>query len=334
MTAPGGEETPAGRPRVVVARRLLPAGAGLLESRFELVSGGLDATRGDLLSLVPGASAIVADPTVAIDGEVLDAAGPDLKLVANFAVGYDNVDREACAKRGVLLTNTPDVLTDATAELALGLTLAAARQIPAAERDLRDGGWTGWDPSRYRGIELSGATVGIIGLGRIGRRFARLMAGFGGEILYTARSRKPEAEAALGVRHEELDQLLAESDVVSLHLSATPENRHLIDADAIALMKEGSILVNTARGSLVDAEALARAMAEGRPAAAGLDVFENEPEVPPSLLESPRVVLTPHIGSATYRSRDAMAELVAGNVISVLEGEGPLNEVPPPAATG
>ena len=330
MTAAGGAQAGDDRPRVVVARRLLPAGFELLEPRFDLVSGGLDADRERLLQLVPGAAAIVADPTVAIDDEVLGAAGPGLELVANFAVGYDNVDRVALARRGITLTNTPDVLTDATAELALGLTVAAARQIPAAEDNLRAGGWSGWDPAQYRGIELSGATVGVVGMGRIGFRYAQLVSGFGGQILYTSRSRKEQPESALGARRVSLEDLLAGSDVVSLHLPATPENHHLIGAGAISQMKAGCVLVNTARGSLVDSDALARGLADGRIAAAGLDVFENEPEVPASLLEAPGVVLTPHIGSATFRSRDAMADLVARNVISVLDGGPPLNEVVPP----
>ena len=327
---PDGSGEAGNRFRVVVARRLLPAGLEMLTQRFEVESGGLEPDRSKLIGMVPGATAIVADPTVPIDEEVLDAAGPQLRLVANFAVGYDNVDRAACARRGVLLTNTPDVLTNATAELALGLTIAAARQMPAAERSLRASGWTGWDPAQYRGVELSGATVGVVGMGRIGLRYARLMAGFGGELLYTSRSRKQEAEADLGARRMSLEQLLAESDVVSLHLAATPENRHLIDVGAIAQMKSGAILINTARGSLVDSDALAAALADGHLGAAGLDVFENEPDVPRSLLDAPGAVLTPHIGSATYRSRDAMAELVARNVISVLDGAGPLDEVRPP----
>lgn len=316
-----------GRLKVVVARELLPAGAKQLAERFELLSGGLESTRDELLDLVPGASAIVADPTVSIDDELLEAAGSGLRLVANFAVGYDNVDRSACMRRGVVLTNTPDVLTNATAELAMGLTLAAARQIPAAERELRGGRWSGWDPADYRGIELSGATVGVIGMGRIGIRYARLMKTFGGEILYTSRGRKPKEEAELGARMVNLDDLLSGSDVVSLHLAAAPGNRHLIDSRAISLMGPDSILVNTARGSMVDSLALASALAEGRLGAAGLDVFEDEPDVPAALLDAPRAVLTPHIGSATYRSRDAMAELVARNVIAVLEGGDPLSPV-------
>ena len=316
--------------KVVVARELLPAGSRLLTDRFEVVSGGLDSGRSDLLGIVPGAVAIVADPTVPIDDEVLEAAGPQLVLVANFAVGYDNVDREACARHGVLLSNTPGVLTNATAELALGLTLAAARQIPSVERSLRAGEWSGWDPSAYRGTELSGSTVGVVGMGRIGFRYAQLMAGFGGKILYTSRSRKQAAETTLGARRVRLEELLGASDVVSLHLAAAPENRHLINEESLALMKPDSILINTARGSLVDSSDLAVALADDRLGAAGLDVFENEPEVPRRLIDAPRAVLTPHIGSATHRSRDGMAELAARNVISVLDGGAPLSEVSPP----
>ena len=313
--------------KVVVARKLLPAGERLLQGRFEVCSGGLDAGRDVLLELVPGAAAVVADPTVAIDQQVLAAAGDDLELIANFAVGYDNVDLDACQRSGVLLTNTPGVLTDATAELALGLTLAAARQIPAAELQLRAGSWSGWDPSDYRGSELSGATFGVVGMGRIGLRYAELISGFGGDLLYTSRSAVDRSEERLPGRRVGLEELLRESDVVSLHLAASRENKHLITRESIAMMKPQSILVNTARGSLVDADALAEALREGRLGAVGLDVFENEPGVPESLRNAPRAVLTPHIGSATYRARDAMAELTARNVISVLEGNGPLTPV-------
>ncbi|MEX1218979.1 MAG: D-glycerate dehydrogenase [Solirubrobacterales bacterium] len=313
--------------KVVVARHLLPAGERLLQGRFELCSGGLDAGRSELLELAPGASAIIADPAVIIDAPVLAAAGESLEVVANFAVGYDNVDLEDCRRAGVLLTNTPGVLTNATAELAMGLTLAAARQIPSAEMTLREELWSGWDPSAYRGIELSEATVGVVGMGRIGYRYGELMSGFGGDLLYSSRSVSEQAEERLAARKVSLEELLCESDVVSLHLAAARENHHLINSEAIAMMKPEAILVNTARGSLVDADALASALVENRLGAAGLDVFENEPGVPASMKNAPRVVLTPHIGSATYRARDAMAELAARNVISVLTGDGPLTPV-------
>jgi len=313
--------------RVVIARLLLPAGRDLLDERFEVTEGGLGSSREEVLALVSGADAIVTDPAVPVDDELLDAAGPQLKVVANFAVGFDNIDLEACREREVTVTNTPDALTNATAELAVALTMAAARNTSEAERSMRRGEWTGWDPAAYLGIELSGATIGVVGMGRIGRRYAELMQGFGGEILYTSRSVKEEAEVKLGARKVELDRLLAEADVISLHLPGTPENRHLIDADALAAMKETAILVNTGRGVLVDSDALAEALETGSIWAAGLDVYEGEPDVPERLLKAPRTALLPHIGSATTKSRDEMARLVAANVAAVLDDEPPLTPV-------
>jgi glyoxylate reductase len=312
---------------VGIARVLLPAGLDPIRERAEVREGGLDATAERVREVAAGAEVLVADPTVAVNSELLDAAGPGLRLVANFAVGYDNVDLDECRRRGVIVTNTPDVLTDATAELALALTLAAARLLGDAERDLRSGLWRGWDPAAFRGLELSGATVGVVGMGRIGSRYAELLAGFGPEILYTARSPKPELEGRLGAAMVRLDELLRRSDVVSLHVPATPETEHLIDAEALKSMREGSVLVNTARGSLVDLIALAAALREGGIGAAGLDVYETEPEVPREILDAPHTVLSPHIGSATVKARDAMARTVAANVIAVLDGGEPPNRV-------
>ncbi len=198
----------AATPIVVIARRLLPAGFEPLRERYEIREGGLDANREQLLALVPGAAALVADPSVPVDAELLDACGPGLRIVANFAVGYDNVDLAACAERGVFVTNTPGVLTEATAELALALTLAAARRMSDAERDLRSGRWRGWDPAAYRGLELRGATVGVVGLGRIGGRYAELVRALGAEVLYSGPSPKPEAERELGAGRLELRELL------------------------------------------------------------------------------------------------------------------------------
>jgi glyoxylate reductase len=312
---------------VAIARVLLPAGLEELEGRAEVRSGGLDATPPLIRQIVSGADVLVADPTVAVDGGLLDAAGPQLRLVANFAVGLDNVDLEECRRREVMVTNTPDVLTNATAELALALTLAAARLLGDAERDLRAGLWSGWDPSAYRGLELSGATVGIVGLGRIGRRYAQLLGGFGVELLHTSRTAKPEAEAELGAMGVDLDRLLRRSDVVSLHAPASAETHHLIGERALSLMGGGAVLVNTSRGSLVDLGALAAALRDGRLGAAGLDVYEGEPQVPAEIVAAPRTVLSPHIGSATVKARDAMARTVAENVIAVLDGAEPPNRV-------
>jgi glyoxylate reductase len=312
---------------VVVARHLLPAGADPLRERFELREGGLDATRDRVLAIAPGATAFVADPSIPVDGELLAACGDGLRVVANFAVGYDNVDLDACRERGVIVTNTPDVLTEATAELALALTLAAGRRMSDAERDLRAGHWRGWDPAAYRGIEILGSTVGVIGMGRIGHRYARLAHGLGAEIVYAGPSAKPEAESELGARRLELDELLESSDVVSLHAPATPETRHLIGERELALIGPQGVLVNTSRGPLVDSDAVAAALESGALGAAGLDVYEGEPNVPPPLLEAPRCVLLPHIGSATAPSRDGMARAVADNVIAVLEGRDPPSRV-------
>jgi glyoxylate reductase len=314
---------------VVIARILLPAGLDPLRERFDIRDGGLDATREDLLRLIPGADALVADPSVPVDVELLDAAGDGLRIVANFAVGHDNIDLDACAERGVTVTNTPGVLTEATAELALALTLAAARRMSDAERDLREGRWRGWDPAAYLGVELRGSTVGVVGLGRIGRRYAALVRGMGAEVVYTARSRKRDAERELDARMLELTALLEAADVVSVHAPASEETHRLIGAPELELIGPEGVLVNTSRGPLVDAEALAAALREGRLGAAGLDVYENEPEVPEALLQAPRCVLLPHIGSATVRARDGMARAVADNVIAVLEGAEPPNPVAP-----
>ncbi|MCB0869864.1 MAG: D-glycerate dehydrogenase [Solirubrobacterales bacterium] len=313
--------------RVVVLRELLPVGMELLEEQFEVETLGLDASREQMLAAASGSDAMVTDLTFAVDGELLDAAGPQLRVVANFGVGYDNVDLGACAERGVIVTNTPDALTNATAELAVALAMAAARDLPAAEKDLREGRWQGWDPKRWRGFELSGATIGVVGAGRIGGRFMELVAGFGGERLYTSRQPKPDLESRLGAERVEIDELLTRSDLVSLHLPGSPETTHLIDERAIGLMKPTAVLVNTGRGTLVDSAALVRALEEDRIGAAGLDVFEGEPAIHPGLLTAPRVALAPHIGSATYRSRDEMSRIVAANVIAVLRGEEPPNPV-------
>ena len=218
------------RPICLIARRIPAAGGDRIAERCEVREGGPAATPDLLRELAPGAAAIVTDPTVAVGPELLDAAGPGLRLVANFAVGYDNIDLDACRERGVIATNTPDVLTDATAELALALTLAAARGLPAAERRLRDGEWKGFDTTGDLGTGLSGATFGIVGMGRIGRRYAELVRPLAGSILYTARNPKPEAEAALGAELADLAQLLSGADVVSVHAAATPETTGMIGA--------------------------------------------------------------------------------------------------------
>ena len=313
--------------KAVVARVLLPAGLELLEQRFEVSQGGLDVTREQLEEMVPGAIALVPDPSVPVDGELLDLCGEQLEVVSNFAVGYDNVDLEACSDRGIVVTNTPGVLTEATAELALMLTLSAGRLAGDAERDLRSGLWTGWNPGAYLGLELRGATVGVVGLGRIGLRYAEMVSALGAEVLYTASSRKVEAEKQFGFGWTDLEDLLRRSQVVSIHAPGGEGTRGMIGRRELELIGPEGVLINTSRGTLVDSDAVAEALEEGRLAAAGLDVYDGEPAVPESLLSAPRCVLLPHIGSASHISRDGMARLAAENAIAVVDGLEPASRV-------
>ncbi|MEV7553456.1 D-glycerate dehydrogenase [Amycolatopsis sp. NPDC089917] len=287
-------------------------------------------TPDELREFVQGASAIVGMLHDRIDGAVADAAGADLKVVANVAVGYDNIDVPALAGRGITVTNTPGVLTDATADLTFGLILAVTRRLGEGERLIRSR--TPW--SFHLGFLLGSSsqdkTLGIVGLGQIGQAVARRALAFGMRIVYSGRSRvAEEVEKALGAEYVPFEELLANSDVVSLHCPLTPETRHLIDADALRSMKPGAFLINTTRGPVVHEAALADALEAGEIAGAGLDVFEAEPEVEPRLLERENVVLTPHLGSATVETRTAMAVLAAENVASVLTGGNPLTEVRP-----
>jgi glyoxylate reductase len=315
------------KPTVLIARVLLPAGRDLLAPGAELREGGLDATPERIAELAAGVDAIVADPTVRVDEELLDAAGPGLRVVANFAVGTDNIDLEACRARGIPATNTPDVLTNATAELALALTLAAARGTTAAEAMLRDGDWGGWDPGALLGLELSGATFVVVGMGRIGYHYAELVRPLAGELLYVSREPKPRAEAELGAERAELADALRCADVASLHVPAHPETHHLIGAAELEAMPPHAVLVNTARGSIVDTRALIAALVGGEIGGAGLDVYESEPDVPRELLAAPRCTLLPHIGSATRKARDGMARTAAQNVLAALGGSEPPNRV-------
>jgi glyoxylate reductase len=313
--------------RVVVARTLPAVGLDKLRERFDVRSGGLPFDRDWLYEHAPGASAIVTDPTVPVDGELLDLAGERLQVVSNFAVGYDNIDTDAIRARGLRATNTPDVLTNATAELAVALMQATGRRMMETDGILRRGEWVGLEPEQFLGRELSGATVGLVGFGRIGRRVAELLRGFEPRIVFSARRPMDEAAAEHGAQQMALDELLAVSDYVSLHVNLTPATRHMIGAEALARCKPGAILVNTCRGGVVDTAALVEALRHGPLAGAGLDVYENEPAVPAELTALPNTVLVPHIGSATRSTRDAMAELCADNVIAVLSGHDPLTPI-------
>jgi glyoxylate reductase len=305
-------------PRVVVAGALPAAGVELLRQRFVVDARGGRPEPSWLREHVRGAAAIVADPSIPVDAELLDVAGDCLKIVANFAVGHDNIDLEAVRERGIRATNTPDVLTNATAELAIALMLAAARRIAEADALTRGGRWPAEE--LMLGHELSGSTVGLVGFGRIARRVADLLRGFDVRVLFSSRS---DAPARQGAERRDLDDLLGASDFVSLHVPLTTETRHLIDAARLARMKPAAILVNTSRGAVIDTAALIDALRSGRLGAAGLDVYEDEPHLPPELRELPNTVLLPHLGSATATARDAMARLCVDNVIAVIEGHEP-----------
>ncbi|WP_336650448.1 D-glycerate dehydrogenase [Kocuria rosea] len=280
--------------------------------------------REELLRRVAGADAVVSLLTERIDAELLDAAGPQLKVVANVAVGYDNIDVPACSERGVVATNTPGVLTDATADIAFGLILMATRRLGEGERLIRSGQDWKWGMFFLLGSSLQGKTLGVVGMGGIGQATARRAKAFGMEIVYQSRSEiDPGIAAELGARRVDLDELLGVSDVVSLHCPYGPATHHLIGAEQLAAMKDSAYLVNTARGPIVDEAALASALREGRIAGAGLDVYEHEPRVHPELLELDNVVLLPHLGSATVETRTAMALLAADNVLAVLGGQRP-----------
>jgi glyoxylate reductase len=262
-----------------------------------------------------------------VDVALLDRA-PRLRVVANFAVGYDNVDVAACAARGIVVTNTPGVLSEATADLAFGLLLSTARRITEGDRLVRRGAFQGLTPSFLLGAPVHGATLGIVGLGRIGQAMARRARGFGMRVLYANRTRAPaELERALGATAMDLDELFGQADIVSLHCPLTPETHHLVNARRLARMKPGAILINTTRGSVVDEPALASALASGPLGGAGLDVYEEEPRVYPALLALENVVLAPHIGSADRPTREAMGRIAAENVLAVLAGRPALNSV-------
>ncbi len=316
--------------RVLVTRRVPPPAVELLRQAgltVDLVDQDDPPSREELLRRVPGAAGLIAMLSEKIDAQVLEAAGPSLKVVANFAVGFDNIDLAACRQRGVRVTNTPGVLTDATADLAWALILSAARRVVEGDRLVRSGQWTGWAPMQLLGLQLTGSTLGIVGAGRIGTAVALRSQGFGMRVLYTDSQVNPELESRLGAQRVELRQLLASADVVSLHVPLTPQSRHLIGSAELQLMKPTAILINTARGPVIDEAALVTALRERRIAAAGLDVYEHEPRLTPGLSELPNVVLLPHLGSAATATRQKMSQMVAENVIAVLRGQEPPNPV-------
>jgi glyoxylate reductase len=280
--------------------------------------------RNRLLERIAGKVAAITLLTEKVDDELLDGAGPDLVIVANYAVGFDNIDVEACTRRGVLATNTPDVLTETTADTAWALMMGAARRITEGDRFLRSRTSWIWGPEMMLGQDVHGKVLGIVGFGRIGQAVARRGKGFGMAVRYHDPFRpSSDVERDLGAEYRELDELLAESDFVSIHVALTPETRHLFDRERLRRMKPTGVLVNTSRGPVIDEAALVEALREGDLFAAGLDVFENEPEVHPGLLEIDTAVVIPHLGSATVETRDAMGFLAVENVTAALEGRRP-----------
>lgn len=325
-----GKERGLRLPKVVVTRRL----PGVAEERFAGMAGvaaqppETPMPREELLRLAPGAAGILCTLADRIDAQLMDAAGPTLKVVSNFAVGVNNVDVAEATRRGIRVCNTPDVLTQATADLGFGLMLAAARRFSEAETFLRAGEFTGWDPWGFLGVPVYGQTLGIVGMGKIGSAVAVRAKGFGMRILYSNRKPlPPERERVLSAEYRELDDLLTESDFLVLCVPLTAETRGMIGWERLSRMKRTAVLVNIARGEVVDEEALARALSERRIFAAGIDVYEKEPQVHPALLAAPGAVLLPHLGSATAETRERMGRLAVENLLAVLGGEEPISPV-------
>jgi glyoxylate reductase len=320
------------RPRIFVSRELPGDGLARLQAagmRVDLWNQHDPPPAGALFGAASACDGLLVMLTERIDTALLEAA-PGVRIVSNMAVGYDNIDVDACTRRGVLVTNTPGVLTDTTADLAFALILAVARRVVEGDHAVREGGWGPWHPSFMLGRDVHGATLGIVGLGGIGRAVADRAAGFGMRMLYTSRDRKPDAERDLGVEWRDLDALLRESDFVSLHVSLSAETRGLIGERELALMKPTAFLVNTSRGAVVDQPALIEALRSRRIAGAGLDVAAVEPvPVGDALLDAPNLVLTPHVGSATIETRTKMAGLAVENLIAFFEGRSPPHCVNP-----
>jgi glyoxylate reductase len=325
------------RPTVFITRRIPEEGIRIVASFCEVEVSDFDGVlpRKMLLEKVRGKDGILCLLTDTIDREVMEAAGPKLKVIANYAVGYNNIDVEEATRRGIMVTNTPGVLTETTADLAWALMMSVARRIVEADRFVRAGKFRGWEPMLLLGTDVYGATLGIVGFGRIGQAMARRALGFDMTVLYYDLQRAPEEiEQKYRVRFVPLPELLQTSDFVSLHVPLTKDTYHLIGERELRMMKREAYLINTARGPVVDEKALVRALREGWIRGAALDVFEREPEVEPELLELENVVLAPHIGSASYATRTRMAEIAAQNLVKALQGEIPPNLVNPEVLRG
>lgn len=319
------------RPLVAITRKIPEAGLKLFEDKFETRLNPRDRVlnQAELRKLVNGASGILSLLTDKIDEEILRAAGPNLKIVANYAVGFDNIDLAAAKKRKVVITNTPGVLTEAVAEHAIALLMAVSRRIVESDKFTRAGRYEGWEPELLLGPELTGKTLGIMGLGRIGSRVAEIAAaGLKMKVIYYDNgSRNKELDQKLGAEAVSVRKVLTASDVISIHVPLTRETRHLIGKREFETMKKTAILINTSRGPVVDEMALAHALQKKIIWGAGIDVFEFEPKITRELLKLDNVVMTPHTASATIEARNAMAILAAKNISAVLEGRAPLTPV-------
>lgn len=322
--------------KVLVTARLPEDVASLIERehRVEMNHEDRPMERRVLLEGIVGKEGLLCSITDRVDEELL-ACAPGLRIVANFGVGFDHIDIDAAGRRGIPVTNTPGVLTDATADTAFALILAVSRRVAEGDRMTREGRFKFWAPFLFLGRQVSGKTLGIVGMGRIGQAVARRAAGFDMRIVYHSRNRlDPVAEETLGIRYLLLDQLLGEADFVSLHVPLTLETRHLIGAKELRLMKPSAYLINTARGPVVDEAALVEALRNGQIAGAGLDVYENEPELASGLAGLQNAVLLPHVGSATVETRTKMALMAVENLLAGLRGEQPPNCLNWSAATG
>ena len=314
------------RPKVVITRKLPGVSLSRIGEKAEAVLSDRDGPmrRKELLGKVRGASGILSTLADRIDAALMDAAGKTLRVVSNFAVGVNNIDVAEATRRRIRVCNTPDVLTEATADLGFGLLMAAARRFSESERFLREGKFSGWDPWGFLGVPVFGRTLGIVGMGKIGSAIAGRARGFEMRVLYHNRNRLPkERENALQVWYAGFDDLLSASDFVVLCVPLTPETRGMIGRDRLRRMKREAVLVNVSRGEVVDEKALAEALLERRIFAAGLDVYEKEPKIHPGLLRAPSAVLLPHLGSATTETRERMGGLATENLLAVLSGGDP-----------
>ncbi|MFQ5991229.1 MAG: 2-hydroxyacid dehydrogenase [Nitrospiraceae bacterium] len=316
------------RPTVYVARLLPEPVMSVIRERFLLAvePDPQPPARPTLLHGMREASAVICTLTERIDQEALNAA-PSLRVIANYAVGYNNIAVEAARTRSIVVTNTPDVLTETTADLTWALLLAAARRVPEGDALVRAGAWPGWEATQLLGSDVHGKTLGLIGMGRIGKAVARRAAGFQMSVLYWSRSPLAPSSRDPQWREASFEELLSQSDFVSVHVPLTGETEHLLGASALRLMRRTAYLINTSRGPVVDEDALVTAIQEGRLAGAGLDVYEHEPDVTPALRALPQVVLLPHLGSATLRTRIDMGMMCVENITAVLEGRPAPNEV-------